>query len=142
MKKSIALSVLFLSIALSVLLLSSVPALAQSLHRTDGTLEEKYARYNASYFDNRLPKDTIIKYSSIGTVGEIGETECETGRPCIIRLDPHYNKLEDSESITLLHEMCHMDTRGVEFDQHGLKWQACMKRLASIGAFDKFWYLF
>jgi hypothetical protein len=103
------------------------------------SLTQQYATNNHLYFGDRLPKDTIVQYGPIHLRGEMGETECGTTSGCVIRIDPEYNKADRVASLTLIHEQCHVDTRGTEFDMHGPKWQACMHRIADAGGLDNLW---
>lgn len=118
-------------VALGILVVLAGPAQGEPLG-------EQYANYNARYFGNRLPKDAVVVYAPVGSEGEMGDVQ-KCGAQMCIRIDPNYNRAPRVTAMALLHEMCHLDTVGVELDPHGLKWQACMLRLASAGTFEKLW---
>jgi predicted SprT family Zn-dependent metalloprotease len=59
-----------------------------------------------------------------------------------IGINPKFNLSTKTERINLIHEMCHI--RGFvehddEFDQHGMKWQACMHSVADQNGFNDLW---
>lgn len=88
--------------------------------------------YNRTYFFNHLPP-TEIKWDNMHSIKRMGQTSC-TDTGCLIKMDPVYNIAYPVAQATLLHEMCHVETR-LEFDDHGKKWDACMDRLWISGAF-------
>jgi hypothetical protein len=121
---------------LLILLLTALPITAQQ----DRHLDEWYASFNHSYFQDELPANTVIT-RNLTDDRFMAITEYENGR-YHIGINPKYNISSKSERINLLHEMCHI--RGFiehddEFDQHGLKWQTCMHSLADQKAFEDLW---
>lgn len=122
----------------AILALAMLAAISAAAQTKGPELGRQYETYNARYFANRLPKDAVILYAPIGSVGEMGDTS-PCGKQTCIRLDPAYNAAPRVASMTLLHEMCHVETTGTELDQHGAHWQACMQRLAQAGAFSDLW---
>jgi predicted SprT family Zn-dependent metalloprotease len=67
----------------------------------------------------------------------LGTTQCNaSGTVCVITLDSFYNKANVTAQLSLLHEMCHADTTGKNFDPHGEAWHACMDRLYKVKALE------
>ena len=97
-----------------------------------------YKDYNEKYFSNHLPENTDVGY---GPCPIANVQACDWNEPghFVIRLIPKYNLAPDTAHFTLLHEMCHLDTFNSEIEDHGPMWQACMHRLANLGAFDNLW---
>lgn len=113
-------------------------ALCSPTQAVESSLKQQYLHYDAQSFNNRLPKDAIVFYAPVGSQGEMGNTE-KCGSYICIRIDPNYNKAPRVATMTLLHEMCHVDTMGTELGPHGAMWQACMYRLAATGVFADLW---
>ncbi|HTQ97235.1 MAG TPA: hypothetical protein VMH89_10545 [Candidatus Acidoferrum sp.] len=109
-------------------------------------LNREYAQNNKNFFDDRLPKDTLVvlKKNLIGKNGDklLGSTLCipnQTGMHCTIWLDPDMNPAEVTASLSLLHEQCHVRLWGNPGDPHGASFQACMLSLALHDAFRDIW---
>jgi hypothetical protein len=103
-------------------------------------LTHQYESYNDSYFDGTLPKDVVV-YSE-NAEGNMGLTDRCNGSSFCIHLDPITNNTKPTESLTLLHEMCHVwveSSVGPQFDAHDAIWQGCMHRLANQNAFEGIW---
>lgn len=105
-------------------------------------LQYMYEVYNEEYFDNKLPKDTKVIYTTpIPDAMAQGET-FKIGDSYVIWIDAHYDNSMGVASETELHEMCHVKLPwdipdGI--DGHGPKFQACMHNLADQGAFEGLW---
>ncbi len=123
----------FLASILAILSVFSVPIQSKEL-----TLGQQYFADNARYFANKLPDNVLVFYAPISQEGDMGDTS-DCGKQICIRLDPDYNKSLRVARMTLFHEECHAATLGTELDQHGPRWQACMYRLATVGAFADLW---
>jgi len=95
-----------------------------------------YNSYNEIYFDNELPKDTIVKYKILDK--QMAVTQSIDGKHFIIDLDPKYNLAARTAHTVLLHEMCHIETWN-EKEEHGYQWIGCMKRLEKMNAYDNIW---
>jgi hypothetical protein len=97
-------------------------------------LLEWYNNANEDYFDNALPKGGKIEivWEDLRYVKAMGDTDCNE-QGCRIRLDPYVNAVPATAEETLLHEMCHVATQGVDFD-HGPEFQSCMTMLFNKGA--------
>lgn len=94
-------------------------------------LEKSYALYNAEYFGNKLPKDTVIDQDQTDPNFMAITTKPFDGK-FHIGFNSSYVSAERTGDLTLLHEMCHVKTWG---DDHGGKWRACMISLDLHGAF-------
>lgn len=97
-------------------------------------LQRWYDGYNEVYFNNSLPKDTIVAY---GETGHMGLTTKNSGR-YTITISYIWNPDNKEALITLQHEMCHVATYD-EFETHGPRWLKCMHNLADRGAMDALW---
>jgi hypothetical protein len=95
------------------------------------TLEKSYAEYNAQYFGNKLPKDTVIDYN-LHDSEFMAVTRKPFGGSFHISFNPTYVAAERVSDLTMLHEMCHVKNWG---DGHELKWRACMIQLDLQGVF-------
>lgn len=110
-------------------------------------LRKMYFNYNMTYFENKLPHDTVIKYD-LGD-GDQADTSClgNDGTDCTIRFNPHFVAAQRNAEIVLLHEMCHIKVWSKtligdmppsadrsRYD-HGRVWRACMVQLDSQDAF-------
>lgn len=107
---------------------------------TDKGLKERYDKYNRKYFGNQLPKETKVTW--MGRKGHVGDFVVLSSGAIVILINPLLRKLKTEKYalLTLLHEMCHLSlwcqrSRA----SHGPKFQAEMKRLASLGAFETIW---
>ena len=105
-----------------------------------------YAATNDVYFDNKLPKDTVIQIHIIpsddDTMYTIGQTTPLNNGQYIIELDPRFNVNGNQDALTLDHEMCHIyliQQNGDGDRNHGARFQACMQRLAVEKAFNDLW---
>lgn len=92
-----------------------------------------YDSYNETYFLNQLPKNTIVEYGDIGN--DLGITFKDHGKFHII-ISRYFNRAPNTAHETLLHEIAHVATWGQEFDSHGPKFRACLRRLYAEGAFE------
>jgi hypothetical protein len=95
------------------------------------SLKRSYAEYNAEYFENKLPKDTIIEYNLDDSNFVALTSKFSDGR-FHIGFNPAYTGADRFADLVMLHEMCHVDNWG---DNHGRKWRACMIELDLRGAF-------
>jgi len=89
------------------------------------TLEEKYDKFNKEYFNNQLPYDTKIEWSTKMTKS----AGLCIPRKKIIRISWHYARRfpEDVEN-TLIHEMIHL-----KFPNHGPQFYAEVDRINAYG---------
>lgn len=92
-----------------------------------------YASYNETYFQNSLPKDTIVDYANHSD-GVLAVTTFENGR-FRISFNPAYAASAPVVHLFLLHEECHVKTWN-EDAEHGPEWIACMRDLERQGAID------
>jgi len=140
---------IFKRIALAVLLLGLVLTPVQAAHREWSKAQmqqhvtEQFRHFNDGYFDGKLPK-TTVHYAEVPNEEDVvGFTICDMDEngpmECEVWVVPHYNIEPMAANLTLAHEMCHIAVYGKEFDDHGPKWQGCMKHLATEGAFEGSW---
>jgi hypothetical protein len=104
------------------------------------SLDSWFAGYNHAYFQDELPKTTVIT-KDLTDDRFMALTFYENGA-YHIALNPKYNFSTKIERENLLHESCHIlifIEHEEEFDDHGPKWQHCMHRLADQGAFEDLW---
>jgi predicted metal-dependent hydrolase len=119
-------------------------------------LKKLFHEFNARYFRNSLPRNTIVVYADLTkkrALGHCGERIEErkklfngkskwvvVKRTPIIRID---NRLKFSTvltAMTLAHEMCHLSlNRKHPRHKHGPLFNKEMKRLAARGAFNPYW---
>jgi hypothetical protein len=102
-------------------------------------IQKDYAFYNDLFFDNKLPKNTLVTYANIP--GFMGLTfECGEQKKMCIVIDRASNSVSRVAKMTLLHEMIHVKLWNViDFDIHGTEFQNEMHRLANEHAFDELW---
>jgi hypothetical protein len=115
-------------------------------------LMRDYRAIRKNYFGSTIPpvEDVLIRFLSRKEICRfVGKDEtvgaCLVGRystnpfPYILAVADDLSVNETR--ITLLHEMAHMkvDIRHRRARGHGKHWQAEMKRLARIGAFENWW---
>lgn len=102
--------------------------------QSNSALDRWYAAANEAYFNNALPKDTVIRYGVLPN--NVMGTTTRLPNGFQIDLSAKYNVAPATLQLTLFHEMCHVETWTTDFG-HGLKWQACMHRLDMEGAFKE-----
>ena len=94
-------------------------------------LKRAFLEYNEQFFGNRLPADTIVKWSH--SLPVMGRFEGNT-----IIINDYFKRWASVWRLTLLHEMAHLATDS-EVEEHGPRWRREMHRLARAGAFDGLW---
>ena len=120
---------------------------------TNADLARAYRRFNRLYFGNRLPKDTVVRFSScregrreyLGFTMRCAKYRVIAGKSDAVavgttRFRIILNQRHRRRSIalpTLLHEMVHVEN--YEWYNHGKKFDARMLRLAEAGAFNGLW---
>jgi len=107
--------------------------------------KEVYQIINGRYFRGRLP-DVPVRFNAKSFIGPrkriLGSTYVnrETGRPVKIDLNPRYKDASRVWIQTLIHEAVHVQQwRLPEKQAHGRKFNARMKQLAALGAFNGLW---
>jgi hypothetical protein len=98
-----------------------------------------YETYNEGYFQNKLPKNTVI---DIAEEKNMASAFCKNDNvTCIIQFNLKYTLAPRTADEAMLHEMCHVKSWGKDLDslgvqiEHGLTWRACMLQLDMQGAF-------
>jgi len=119
--------------------------LNQTTPLTEQQLQQFYRGFNETYFNGNLP-DIPVTYSDeiYSQFGALGMTTChsgdKTGETCHIRLASQFKDASSTILEAELHEACHVSLEGQQdTDDHGPKFQKCMKRLANADAFEGIW---
>jgi SprT-like family len=86
-----------------------------------------YQQTNKEFFEGQLP-DLTVKVEDLSEANAEGETYKENEERFVIVLDPKWNTSNDEALETMRHESCHVATWGQEPDEHGPRFQDCMKR--------------
>jgi SprT-like family len=108
-------------------------------HHPDTSVEmlrKWYREFNEAYFQNKLPDNTTFDLNLRN--GNMAQTSIPGWAVFNISMDPHYVAAQRMGQLTLLHEMCHVETFTDSRDpkvQHGEKWLACMTRIDVAGGF-------
>ena len=101
-------------------------------------LYQLYDGYNDEYFDNKLPKNTVIDWDETGDY--MATTNLLPDGRFHIAFNPHYITAMRVARTSMLHEMCHIQTWG-ELDyqtgRHGPQWRTCMLGLDAAGAWRR-----
>ena len=115
-----------------------VPSLSQTDLPKD--LDKWYAGYNSEYFDDKLPKDTVVDWSEYD-VRNMGSTTVLPNGRFHIALNKRYCLADRTMRLVLLHEQCHIQTFTEITDDpktgHGPRWRTCMLNLYQIGGFKR-----
>lgn len=128
-----------LFIFLAWLCLSLTPRFAAHL-RTDlpRDLDRRYASNNSEFFDDKLPKDTVIDWAEHGSDNMATTSVLPDGR-FHIAFNEKYCLADRTAHMVLLHEQCHVRTFSeITSDprtEHGPRWRTCMLNLYQQGAF-------
>lgn len=105
-------------------------------------LQRTFHTYNDAYFDGRLNTPEI----DLDETQAMATTHCSTGGvDCRLKFNPDFIKATRVANLSLLHEMCHMETWDDDQDKlilapddltrHGKHWRDCMAGLDDQGAF-------
>lgn len=106
---------------------------------SDPWLASVYAEYNAQYFGDSLPKDTLTCWSEEGSIESVVFYALTLHvRPVQVYFSPKIKHLEAVLRMTMLHEMVHVKL-GRSSAEHGKAFQKEMLRLAKRGAFQSLW---
>lgn len=92
-----------------------------------------YDGFNETYFENRLPANTVVDYSNHDS--SVLAVTTQDGDHFRIAFNRDYAASAPVVHVFLLHEMCHVDTFDEEAE-HGPRWIACMRGLEAKGAID------
>lgn len=93
-------------------------------YENDKYLKEIYDKYNKKYFNNELPKDTVVRWSKRMVEGAGNCKELDDNK-YLIQLGENYHNIYVSEiQDTLIHEMIHIQNPG-----HGMGFKKEMNRL-------------
>jgi SprT-like family len=98
---------------------------------SDPHLKRIYRRYNAKYFENQLPDNTVIywapNHERLASTFQIGGIHH-------IEMDPTLMVAQRFIHIMLLHEMRHISLD--PYGKHGDRWKSAGRRLMELGAYD------
>lgn len=114
-------------------------AVLLTLNFQTATAQDWYRGYNHAYFSDELPEVVITNDLKDDRLMAITD---QVGSSFSIRFNPKFNISMKQRNVNLLHEQCHISLvieKQFELDDHGIKWQACMHRLANEGAFENLW---
>lgn len=100
-------------------------------------LDVWFAEYNTKYFKNKLTT-TAVMWTTLLDDDTLAKCFKVSDYYFLILLNSKEVVTERQIRFTLLHEQCHV-ANWDEDDDHGPKWKASMRWLASIGAFDDLW---
>jgi len=98
-------------------------------------LDNTYQEFNEQYFNNRLPKDTIIDYAESGP--NIATTDLMSSKRFHIAFNEKYASSERIVREIMLHEQCHIkvwpkdgnwSVEDYQTEFHSKKWRTCMLR--------------
>ena len=110
---------------------------------TNAQLPRMYRKYNRLYFSGKLPVNLEVAFETEGkNLRGWGVTDyiCDSHgcyHPTKILINRSLKVCRGWASMTLLHEMVHVELPyGAS---HGPRFQARMRKLASQGAFDRWW---
>lgn len=92
-----------------------------------------YDGYNETYFNDALPKDTVVDYAN-HSPNILAATTFENGH-YRISFNPDYASSALVVHLFLIHEMAHVATFD-EYAEHGPRWIKEMRRLEDAGAID------
>lgn len=132
-----------ITIALAVLYFAltqhfSAPAIARADLPKD--LDKWYSIYNSEFFDDKLPKDTVVDWGEYNN-DRMGSTSILPDGRFHIALNEKYCLAERTARMVLKHEECHVSTFSeVTHDsktEHGPRWRTCMLNLYQVGAFKR-----
>lgn len=130
---------LWLVILIGILLLAGAVA-SKGVGRSP-ELMQFYSSTNTNYFNGTLPQ-VLVLLDDTENPANLGETN-PCGEHCyVISVFSYWVPDANEQKMTVLHEMCHiyLDEESVqELTAHGPKFKACMRKLASEGAFDSLW---
>ncbi len=90
-------------------------------------LHDLYQKTNKEFFGGQL-RDVELKAHDLSEEKAEGITYRETEDRFVIVLDPSWNTSEVEALDTMRHESCHVATWGQEPEEHGPRFQECMKR--------------
>ena len=102
-------------------------AIGRERLRSPNHLHALYQETNKDFFGGRLP-EVVVKVEDLSEAKAEGETYMESEDLFVIVLDPKWNTSEDEALHTMRHESCHVATWRQESDEHGPRFQECMKR--------------
>jgi len=113
---------------------------------TDAEMQVLYTAYNIGYFNGKLPPVTFAWHTK--DPDAIMQTHCVSQRTsCVIFIEPVLSPTQVYTQMSLLHEMCHIETWGEgmlsdgtfpnQEAAHGKRWRACMLRTEMDGAWRR-----
>jgi SprT-like family len=117
-------------LSLAVICFSVRYAVGRERLRDPNYLHALYQDTNEEFYGGQLP-DVRVKSHDLSDEEAKGETYKETEDRFVIVLDPNWNTSNGEALETMRHESCHVATWGQESDEHGPRFQECMKRFES-----------
>jgi hypothetical protein len=126
-KSGVRVRILISLLSLAVICFGVRYAVGRERLRSPDHLHSLYQQTNRTFFDGKLP-DVVLKVEDLSDKNAEGVTYKETEDTFVIVLDPNWNTSEDEALRTMRHESCHVVTWRQEPDEHGPRFQECMKR--------------
>lgn len=114
-------------LSLAVILFGVRYAIGRERLRNPAHLHALYQRTNSAFFDGKLP-DVVLRVEDLSDKNAEGVTYKESEDTFVVVLDPNWNTSEEEAMATMRHESCHVATWGQEAEEHGPRFQECMKR--------------
>jgi hypothetical protein len=102
--------------------------------KSDPQLKRWWCKYNALYFEGKLPADTFVFWETVAS--GYADFDVVDGKH-IIRINPGFAGWTTVAKMALLHEITHQALH--PYSKHGRKFHAEMLRLAQAGAFNDLW---
>lgn len=103
-------------------------------------LDKWYSIYNSEFFNDKLPKDTVIDWGEYD-LDRMGSTSVLPDGRFHIAFNEKYCLADRTARMILLHEDCHIatftETTRDSKTWHGPRWRTCMLNLYQVGAFKK-----
>lgn len=116
--------------------------------RSSRKLKSIYRTFNHKWFNDQLPDDAVVRWATPEEMrnpkvmkkldGCYYNQELTHNGRALILLNPELKRRKAWLAMTLLHECNHIYTDDERGD-HGAGFNAGMKRLANMGAFDGYW---
>lgn len=102
---------------------------------TNAEVQRMYREFNKKYFNNRLPKDMVVRFEIFDYAQ--GVTHFKYDRPLYIQISKKLKWSRSQTALTLLHEMVHVELPYRL--NHGPRFHKRMMQLARAGAFKPWW---
>lgn len=103
-------------------------------------LDKQYQIYNSEFFNDKLPRDTVVDWGEYNS-DRMGSTTILPDGRFHIAFNERYCLADRTVHLVMLHEDCHIQTFSeITRDpksEHGPRWRTCMLNLYQQGAFKR-----